>query len=909
MFLRNRTPMPSKIAVVYDSTDFDVGVCEPTSSLLQKSKSRLVPYDVKHGTLSKSSLRLGVRFDGMTKLVEKFAAEGTGKVALKISPIIDGADCEHHGILELEADIATIASAENRTQYLRKDVVCKSSVTDGHDVVMQAAVKIQLIDGKKIVSYISLEPRAMLVSTIPLRTTVVTRLPHCYSTNNADTGGSKDSMHTIHELEPGSKVEVYSAGEVLAVKVLLSDPPSNGTPTGTSRQWILIPLTSPVEKPILCLLPFVTSGESISSSVAPGSEFFIAEASPNLPAFFLERINDDGKLSKPTSMVQKSSKPTPKTLLCTVANYGIDHTSGILFEQMVAKGKNWLKLSNSKTTLPFGGFAEVGSPHRVSLLPTSEIPIRLVRPGPDAARRTALFRVEEVSMSRGGAQATPILWEDGSQSGYFAYRTFKSSYQSELHIIPEFVCFNGSLRHPVIVKQAGGNDVTIAPNSSAAIFSVDHQRGLALSFHYKNIGGGTKSIKLDELGVHIELVRTFEGQSLGSVAIQTSIGSDESRLLIKLGEVGEMEAKNSAEVLPSSFKNDNLRFRIQAEEFAVTLHQATSASDDQDGLGTLEVAGEGKRPPASGRSLASNRAENPICTILMKNCTYDMQKIFKEKEELKDENDIPERCQLSLIVHDFKVKDETPGSPLPLVFKCTGESRFLDFCVRTKGPLYGKNVKVDLVDLILAHPSGRDSTTKQNKMYLQTTEQFMWKLIDTADLISQASKEPSDRGDFDETLAAYVPIYSKDGHAQYTPPQVSTIYDIKKSRVSEFNIVVSFRRNPDAQRYEKFINSEGAHLMRYFTQQLKFTINGCDLHFARYEEKSLKGPHDRLIEILTAVYISRMKLKVVAILAAASFGDWKELAARDGGDDEVSIHYLLWLNCSSRFLLTQVPAL
>ena len=74
--------------------------------------------------------------------------------------------------------------------------------------------------------------------------------------------------------------------------------------------------------------------------------------------------------------------------------------------------------------------------------------------------------------------------------------------------------------------------------------------------------------------------------------------------------------------------------------------------------------------------------------------------------------------------------------------------------------------------------------------------------------------------------------------------------------------------------------------MRYFTQQLKFTIDQCDLHFARYEELNLKGPLDRLIEILTAVYISRMKLKVVTILAAASFGDWKNLASRDNGDDE-----------------------
>jgi hypothetical protein len=390
-------------------------------------------------------------------------------------------------------------------------------------------------------------------------------------------------------------------------------------------------------------------------------------------------------------------------------------------------------------------------------------------------------------------------------------------------------------------------------------------------------------------------VKTPEGNSLGSVAIQTSIGSDDSRLVIKLGEVGEIEResdKMAIGMLPMSFINDNLRFRIQAEEFAVTLNQAISTAD-LDGAGTLEKAIERKAAPEGGISPALTsqkllaQTENHICTILMQNVVYDVQKLFKEKEELKDENEVPERCQVSLIVHDFKIKDETIGSPYPTVFMTTGGNRFVDFCLRTKGPLNARNVKVDLVDLILAH-SGKGNKKDQNKMYLQTSENFVWKLIDTADLISQASMEPADKGDYDKTLEAYVPAYSKYVAVQYTPPQVSTIYDIKTAKVSEFNCMVSFKRNPDASRYEKFINSEGAHLMRYFTQQLKFTIDKCDLHFARYEETNLKGPRDRLIEILTAVYISRMKLKVVTILAAASFGDWKELASRDGGDDEVS---------------------
>lgn len=165
----------------------------------------------------------------------------------------------------------------------------------------------------------------------------------------------------------------------------------------------------------------------------------------------------------------------------------------------------------------------------------------------------------------------------------------------------------------------------------------------------------------------------------------------------------------------------------------------------------------------------------------------------------------------------------------------------------------------------------------------------MWKLIDLADLVVHASIEgaqPTDGGELDKALEAFVPNYTVDKVVQLTGPQVFKIYDIAKARISPFSIVLSFRRNPDAQRYEKFINSRGAHMMRYFTQQLKFTIEGCDLYFARYEEVNLKGPIDRLTEILKAVYISRLKLKVVKILAAASFGDWTSLVSRDGDDDE-----------------------
>jgi hypothetical protein len=175
MYMRNRSPVPARIAVVYDSKYLEVGLCQATSSLLQQSKSRLVPYNVKDGTLSKSSSRLGIRFDGMTKLVEMFQAEGKGSLAITISPIISGIGSEVQGILEVEVDKTTFESVENHTIHFREDVVCKSSDPDVHDFVLQAAIKMMVVAGERLVTYISLEPRAMLVSTIPLKTTILKR--------------------------------------------------------------------------------------------------------------------------------------------------------------------------------------------------------------------------------------------------------------------------------------------------------------------------------------------------------------------------------------------------------------------------------------------------------------------------------------------------------------------------------------------------------------------------------------------------------------------------------------------------------------------------------------------------------------------------------------------------------------
>jgi hypothetical protein len=79
---------------------------------------------------------------------------------------------------------------------------------------------------------------------------------------------------------------------------------------------------------------------------------------------------------------------------------------------------------------------------------------------------------------------------------------------------------------------------------------------------------------------------------------------------------------------------------------------------------------------------------------------------------------------------------------------------------------------------------------------------------------------------------------------------------------------------------------------------LKFSIDKAKLKFGKYENRSLKGPPDRLLESLGAVYVGRMKFKVLTLLSSASLQDWQFLAAREGEDAYMEGKGLIdWIYC------------
>ena len=74
--------------------------------------------------------------------------------------------------------------------------------------------------------------------------------------------------------------------------------------------------------------------------------------------------------------------------------------------------------------------------------------------------------------------------------------------------------------------------------------------------------------------------------------------------------------------------------------------------------------------------------------------------------------------------------------------------------------------------------------------------------------------------------------------------------------------------------------------VHYFTKRLSFKISSCNIKFDGYVANNIKGPPDRFLEQVKAVYIHRVKMQVLMLMSAVSIQDWKVLAARKGGQEE-----------------------
>ena len=487
--------------------------------------------------------------------------------------------------------------------------------------------------------------------------------------------------------------------------------------------------------------------------------------------------------------------------------------------------------------------------------------------------------------------STPLYWANNEPSGYFAYRRLLNEHQSEVHVIPEFIVFNGS-NDVLLVKESGRPEIIIESGKIAALRASSRPHGLELSFSFIEYGCRSSFIPVERLGLKMAFVKSQSGAPVGSVCVQTVIDTQgDSRLVVKVGDVKFGSVAPEEIARNSILENDLVRFRVRWTELVITLNEALLKTGKPD----LPVRDATRRDKMNqAHSVVGKhdimRSQQPVTTIVFSRFTVDYQRIFKDEAKKSKGRDAmlsPERAQLSVIVHDLQIRDETPNSPFPVVFNSSSEISFFDLCIRVRGSANSELVKIDLFDLNLAHLNGKSET-----ITLSTSEEFIWKLLDLSSRISDASgelagltlrlEEDKEHGGYVVSMVRASSLRQVD-EVKYTPPKSDKLYDVSLARVSPFKLMLSFRRKPEASRYK---HVRGATLVKYFTQHLKFTIDKAELRFARYEDRTLKGPPDRLLESLSAVYISRMKLKLVTLLSAASFQDWKYLASRDDGDDE-----------------------
>jgi hypothetical protein len=290
-----------------------------------------------------------------------------------------------------------------------------------------------------------------------------------------DIGLDVSSMagQTIHILQPFESLKILTPGPSIAFAALCADQPTGGRRTGwMDGGWVDVPLgrNAQLLEPYLCLFPFIKRGGE-SPAVARGSEFLILEGTDALPHQREEEadrggrgIADSPKKSMSNqeprnapSMAVNPNDPTThiRTLSIGVQNYAVDHTGDILFEQVAKASATSPTRATSihsggtphrrsfhpphLDTIPFSAFSSPYHQKRITLLPASDVPVRILKltmEGDVGTKRSSSFTLEEIPLSEGGIESKAITWADENRSTYFAFRRLSSANQYELHVIP-----------------------------------------------------------------------------------------------------------------------------------------------------------------------------------------------------------------------------------------------------------------------------------------------------------------------------------------------------------------------------------------------------------------------------------------------------------------------------------------
>jgi len=938
----NCTNIPFSIALQNNDGMNDVGVChgKARSKLGSRKRKTISSNRSKHSDnmmSSKYSSSLGIPCNLLhNHMTSPDAFSGRTGLDLLFCPHISNEDFEYEkdeppqasisfvnkrgafrwGVFSFPFVSKLVESGSSNKLFESFEVVCSMPTDElslrgvgnpihnnqSDSMCFQLSMKITLVDKVHPFVEIFIQPRSILENKLPVSVLVRTSMPFTFSPPN-DKGICSQSTfdfheHVSHRLDPQQSLEIFSPGSSIAIKTMCADKPVAGGVTGWCEEIVDIPLglNCKLINPIRCLFPLIErEGET---RIGGGSDFYIMESEATI----------DEKGNQNTNEVQEPPLLVPenliRTILITVQSFVIDHTGNVLFEpkdknNALSKFDMPRKKSSSTTIekifLPWSAFSSMQKGRRVTLLPKSSTSIHLVDPtlkGNTGIRKSFPFEADGISICGGGPESSAIMWENKAMSGYFAYRQLRSFGQSEVHIIPEFVAFNGSTKNTIVVKQPECNLIVLGPEKIAPL-TRDHLNKLIIIVEVLDISGSTEPIRVDTLGMKICVVKSHStGIPLGSIAIQTVVGGKDSRLVIKIGAVefgGKERISDDAQghcENASLLADDFLRFRIRWTALKISLSDTQLASE----TGVIPITKND--PKAMDRQKKSDLV---ILELILQRLTIDFQRIFKEGESSSRQLQTPERSQLSVVVHNMRVLDCISEHQHLVVFDGFTNQNLFDLCIRFHGPMNAELVKVKLLDINIAY----SKQTKADTIVLNTSEDFIWRLLDVFNRIMNAVNDlvkfqivldwNDKQGQFEVSIIETSDDeYSEDGNeVMYHPPQRDRLFDIKAAQVSPIRLQFSFQRQPQASRYSKRAGSApGAKLMNYFTQQLKFTIQNANLKFPGYITRNMKGPIDHMILPFTTFYISRIKAQLLALMTAVSLQDWKYLTNREDGDDE-----------------------
>eukprot|EP00804_Cyclotella_cryptica_P002353 CCRYP_004076-RE/>CCRYP_004076-RE protein AED:0.10 eAED:0.10 QI:4221/1/1/1/0.94/0.78/19/1152/1666 len=747
----NRTSLPFRISIIGDDSVHDLGIVnqDHNNSSSRKKQSFL---DENKDLATYSVFGLPAQF------LRSFTIDNSETLCVQVSPVLEGDnDTDLVGmfnlpILEQLVELAT-SEAEGQIIEVSCHPVSHRPSSPHPSLAANVCCDVSLVDDAHPFVQLSIMPRLILTNKLPIDIMLRTPMPHTFTKHESIQSSASDyriidKNFTFHEMKPLGSVEIFTPGPSIAISMSCADLPIAGALTDwMDGGWLDVPLGSKkkIPEPVKLIFPFkaessvkYSSSRHLSGGLVGhgrGSEFFVLEA---------DDVTPDLEETGERNLVQ--AKEPIRTVVIIVVNYAVDHTGNLLFEEVTNMDETSKKIRPYPVRIspPFSAFSSAKLRRRVSLLPGSSRYIRLVEltmDGEDGMKRSMPFRVDDVSMTE-GIDAMPILWASSTPSGYFAYRNLTAE-GSEIHVVPEFVIFNGSRHHPIWVKQLSHRPFLLDPNKIFPI-SRDKNNSIVVQFEVPAINGLTGPVQIDQVGLRVVLAKSkATGEALGSLAVQTVTGAKDSRLVIKIGALNVRDNQVS-QTSGGLFEHDFLRFRVRWSEMKVTLKDTEEDHKkyeenrtairkylEHHNVNSLEVE---KRLAEARKEynerIAGSRTSFPdVAQIVFHRFTVDFQRIFKEDEQQSQGVGLPshERSQFSIVIHNVRIKDCSPNTQSPNVFDSVSDKSFFDLCIRTRGPLNADLIRVDLFDLNLAYGDG-----KAEKIVINTGEDFVWRILDIA---------------------------------------------------------------------------------------------------------------------------------------------------------------------------------